>query len=47
VRISRLAATADRAADAARRRDIPGLRANLHHFDTLTSAIWIVQNATY
>jgi hypothetical protein len=47
VRIARLAAAADRAVDAARSRDIPGLRGHLHQFDTLTSAIWAVQHATY
>jgi head-tail adaptor len=47
VRIARLAAAADRAVDAARNRDIAGLRGHLHQFDTLTSAIWAVQHATY
>jgi hypothetical protein len=47
VRVARLAAEADRAVDAARSRDVPGLRARLHQFDTLTSAIWTVQHATY
>jgi hypothetical protein len=47
VRIARLAAAADRAVDAARSRDIPGLRALLHQFDTLTSAVWTVQHAMY
>ena len=47
VRVARLAAAADRAVDAARRRDVPGLRAHLQQFDTLTSALWAVQHATY
>ena len=47
VRIARLAGAADRAVDAARSRDVPGLRAHLQQFDTLTSAIWAVQHATY
>ena len=47
VRVARLAAAADRAVDAARRRDVPGLRAHLQQFDTLTSALWTVQHATY
>jgi hypothetical protein len=46
VPIARLAA-ADRAVDAARSRDVPGLRAHLRQFDTLTSAIWAVQHAAY
>jgi len=40
VRVAGLAAEADRAVDAARSRDVPGLRARLHQSDTLTSAIW-------
>ncbi len=47
VRVARLAAAADRAVDAARSRDVPGLRAYLDQFDTLTSALWVVQHATY
>lgn len=47
VRVARLAAAADRAVDAARSRDVPGLRAHLQQFDTLTSALWAVQHATY
>jgi hypothetical protein len=47
VRVARLAAAADRAVDAARSRDVPALRALLHQFDTLTSALWAVQDATY
>lgn len=47
VRVARLAAAADRAVDAARSRDVPGLRAHLDQFDTLTSALWVVQHATY
>lgn len=46
-RIARLAAEAERAVDAARSRDVPGLRAHLQQFDTLTSALWAVQHATY
>lgn len=47
VRVARLVAAADRAVDAARSRDVPGVRANLYQFDTLTSALWTVQRATY
>jgi len=47
VRITRLAAAADRAVGAARSRDIAGLRTYLRHFDSLTSAIWAVERATY
>jgi len=47
VRITRLAAAADRAVGAARSRDISGLRAHLRHFDALTSAIWAVERAAY
>jgi hypothetical protein len=47
VRIARLAAVADRAVDAARSRDVSGLRALLRQFDTLTSAIWAVQHAAF
>ena len=46
-RLVRLAATADQAVNAARSGDISGLRAHLHRFDTLTSAIWTVQRAVY
>ena len=46
VRIARLAAEADRAVDAARSRDVPGLLAHLHQFDSLTSALWEVRLAT-
>jgi hypothetical protein len=46
VRVARLAAAADRAVDAARSRDVRELRARLHQFDTLTSALWAVQHAT-
>lgn len=42
VRITRLALAADQVVDAARSGDIPGLRARLQRFDTLTSAIWAV-----
>jgi hypothetical protein len=47
VRITRLAAAADRAVDAARSRDVSGLRGYLNHFDTLTSALWAVRDAVY
>lgn len=47
VRVARLAAAADRAVDAARSRDVPGLRAHLYQFNSLTSALWTVQRATY
>lgn len=47
VRITRLAAAADRAVDAARSRDIPRLRDNLDQFHTLTFAIWAVQHPIY
>lgn len=47
VRVTRLAAVADRAVGAARSKDISLLRAHLRHFDTLTSAIWAVENAAY
>jgi hypothetical protein len=46
-RIARLASAADRAVDAASSQDVPGLRAHIHQFDTLTSAIWTVQHAAY
>jgi hypothetical protein len=47
VRITRLAAAADRAVGAARSRDVSALRAQLRHFDALTSAIWAVEDAAY
>lgn len=47
VRVTRLAAAADRAVGAARSEDISQLRAHLRHFDTLTSAIWAVERAVY
>ena len=47
VRITRLAAAADRAVGAAHSRDMSQLRADLHHFDALTSAIWAVERAAY
>jgi hypothetical protein len=47
VRITRLAAAADRVADAASSRDIYRLRAGLRHFDALTAAIWEVERATF
>lgn len=45
VRIVRLAAEADRAVDAARTRDIRGLRGHLQQFDMLTSVIVPAQTA--
>src|ERR1700740_397490 len=39
VRITRLAAAADRAVDAARNKDGSALRGCLNHFDTLTTAL--------
>src|ERR1700759_3394605 len=47
VRITRLAAAGGRAVDAARSRDVSGLRVYLNHFDTLTSALWAVRDAVY
>ena len=47
VRITRLATAADRAVGAAHSRDMSQLRADLHHFDALTSAIWAVERAAY
>ena len=47
VRITRLAAAADRAVDAARNKDGSGLRGCLSHFDTLTTALWAVRDAVY
>jgi hypothetical protein len=47
VRITRLAAAADRAVSAADSKDTSKLRADLHHFDALTSAIWTVERAAY
>jgi hypothetical protein len=47
VRIARLAAVADRAVDAARSRDMPGLRAHLDQFHTFTFAIWATQHPVY
>ncbi len=47
VRVTRLAAAADRAVSAAGNRDLPRLRAHLRHFDSLTAAIWAVEHAVY
>jgi hypothetical protein len=47
VRITRLAAAADRAVEAARSRDMSGLRDHLDQFHTLTFAIWAVQHPIY
>ena len=45
VRLDRLAASADDAVAAARAGDSAGLRRHLRRFDTLTAAIWTVQDA--
>lgn len=47
VRITRLALAADKAVMAARNGDFHELRTHLHHFDTLTAAIWTVQHAVH
>src|SRR5215469_5769280 len=47
VRVTRLALAADQAVMAARNADVHELRTHLHHFDTLTSAIWTVQHAVH
>ena len=44
-RLSRLAVAADDAVAAARAGDLAQLRRHLRRFDTLTSAIWAVQDA--
>lgn len=46
VRLSRLAAAADDAIAAAWAGDFTRLRTHLRRFDTLTSAIWAVQDAS-
>jgi hypothetical protein len=46
VRLSRLAAAADDAIAAAGAGDFTQLRTQLRRFDTLTSAIWAVQDAS-
>ena len=46
VRLSRLAAAADDAIAAAGAGDFTQLRCHLRRFDTLTSAIWAVQDAS-
>ena len=46
-RVTRLALAADQAVMAARNGDAHELRTHLHHFDTLTSAIWTVQHAVH
>jgi hypothetical protein len=46
VRLSRLVAAADDAITAARVGDFTQLRTHLRRFDTLTSAIWTVQEAS-
>jgi len=45
VRVARLAHAADQAVDAARNGNLRGLRAHMQHFDSLTAAVWTVQNA--
>jgi hypothetical protein len=47
VRLDRLAAAADDAIAAARTGEVGVLRRHLHRFDTLTSAIWTVQDAVF
>ncbi len=47
VRLDRLAAAADDAIAAARAGDSGEMRRHLRRFDTLTSAIWTVQDAVY
>ncbi len=47
VRLSRLAAAAAEAVTAAGAGDSAQLRRHLHRFETLTSAIWTVQDATH
>jgi hypothetical protein len=46
-RLSRLAAAADDAIAAAGAGDFTQLRTHLRRFDTLTSAIWAVQDASH
>jgi hypothetical protein len=45
VRLDRLAAAAEDAVAAARAGDSADLRRHLHRFDTLTAAIWTVQDS--
>jgi len=47
VRLDRLAATASDAIASARAGDSGEMRRHLRRFDTLTSAIWTVQDAVY
>ena len=47
VRVTRLAMAADDAVTAARSGDLAALDAHLRHLETLTSAIWTVQDAVY
>lgn len=47
VRVTRLAMAADQAVGAARSGDRAALDAHVRHFDSLTSAIWTVQEAVY
>jgi hypothetical protein len=47
VRVTRLAAAADRAVNAALSGDLGSLRAHLRNFETLTSAVWTVRDAVY
>ncbi len=47
VRVTRLAMAADQAVSAARSGDHAALDAHVRHFDSLTCAIWTVQEAVY
>ena len=47
VRLDRLAAAADDAIAAARAGEYGEMRRHLHRFDSLTAAIWTVQDAVY
>jgi hypothetical protein len=47
VRLDRLAVAADAAVDAARSGDPGEMTRHLRRFDTLTTAIWVVQDAIY
>ena len=47
VRLDRLAATVEDAISAARAGDSAEMRRHLRRFDTLTSAIWTVQDSLY
>jgi hypothetical protein len=47
VRLDRLAVAADAAITAARAGDSAEMRVHLHRFESLTSAIWAVQDAVF